>query len=445
MLELSPVEFDFERMLHKVVSVVNFRVNEKHQKLTANVDGNVPRFIVCDDQRLAQVIMNLLSNAVKFTPDMGAIRLDASMTGENDGGCELRIEVADTGIGISPEQRDKLFKAFSQAESGISREYGGTGLGLVISKRIVELMGGELRLESSSGKGSRFSFTVNVTRGGKTIRSLLAPGVNWENIRILAVDDTVETREYFTDVFGRLGVKCDTADGGAKALRMIEENGQYDICFVDWRMPVMDGIELTRRIKGTGGKKPNVVVMISAYNWSDVKDTAIEAGVDKYLLKPLLSSAIIDCVNDCLGIDIKAAGGGPDKACEFAGKHMLLVEDIEINREIIMSLLEQTGIEIDCAENGKKAVEMAEAAPDKYDLIFMDVQMPQMDGLMATRQIRSLPFTHCVEVPIIAMTADVFKDDVEKCLKAGMNGHIGKPVDIDELNKTLRRYLGADR
>ncbi|MDR0293264.1 MAG: response regulator [Oscillospiraceae bacterium] len=440
MLELSPVEFDFERMLHKVVSVINFRVNEKRQKFSVHVDGKVPRFIVGDDQRLAQVIMNLLSNAVKFTPEQGAIRLDASMTGEKNGLCELRIEVTDTGIGISAEQQDKLFRAFSQAESGISREYGGTGLGLVISKRIVELMGGELWVESEQGEGSRFIFTVRVARGKKTVRNLLSPGINWDTIRVLAVDDMEETREYFKDVFNRLRVKCDVAADGFEALQMIEDNGQYDICFIDWRMPGMDGIELTRRIKARGNGKPPVVIMISAYNWEDIKETASQAGVDKYLVKPLLSSAIMDCVNDCLGLGHKQ--DSLIDAGDFEGRHILLAEDIELNREIVLALMDGTGLKIDCAENGRTALDMVEAAPDRYDLIFMDVQMPQMDGLTATRSIRALPFNRCKEIPIIAMTADVFKDDIEKCLAAGMNDHIGKPLDITVVHEKLRRYLG---
>ncbi|MDR0465886.1 MAG: response regulator, partial [Deltaproteobacteria bacterium] len=440
MLELSPIEFDFERMLYKVVSVVNFRMNEKRLKFSVNVDGKAPRFIIGDDQRLAQVIMNLLSNAVKFTPEMGVVSLNVSLKGEEDGCCELRVEVADSGIGISREQQKKLFMAFSQAESGISRKFGGTGLGLVISKRIVELMGGELWVESELGEGARFIFTVKAERGNKTVKSLLAPGVGWDTIRILAVDDMLETREYFKDMFAHLHVRCDVAADGFEALRTIRENGAYDICFVDWRMPGMDGIELTKKIKEEDGK-PCVVVMISAYNWDEVKDLAAQAGVDKYLLKPLLSSAILDCVNDCLSKD--EAGQSASRAAdgEFAGRRILLAEDIEINREIVLSLLEGSGMEIDCAETGVEALAMMETEPEKYDLIFMDVQMPRMDGLEATRRIRALPSRHCAQIPIIALTADVFKDDIGRCLAAGMNGHIGKPLDMVEVYATLRKYL----
>jgi signal transduction histidine kinase/DNA-binding response OmpR family regulator len=439
MLELSPVEFDFERMLHKAVSVLNLRVEEKRLDFKVDIDGNLPRFIIGDDQRLAQVIMNLLSNAVKFTPEGGKIQLNASMTAEADELCELRIEVADSGIGISPEQQARLFKSFSQAESGISRDYGGSGLGLAISKRIVEMMDGEMWIESELGKGARFIFTIKAARGTSTMRSLLAPGVNWETIRILAVDDMTETLEYLKSVFDRLRVTCDTAASGEEALRIIRENGEYDVYLVDWRMPGMDGIELTKRIKSCGSGNPTVVVIISAYNWEEIKEAAAQAGVDRYLVKPLLSSAIIDCVNGCLGVE----GYESDMAIrgEFAGRRILLAEDIEINREIVQALLDGSGLEIDDAENGIEALAKTKAAPDKYDLIFMDVQMPKMDGLEATRLIRALPSPHCGKVPIIAMTANVFKDDVEKCLEAGMNDHIGKPLDKEEVYKSLRKYL----
>jgi CheY-like chemotaxis protein/two-component sensor histidine kinase len=443
-MELSLIEFNFEKMLQKVVMVLNFRMDEKQQRFSVNVDGKVPRFLISDDQRLSQVITNLLSNAVKFTPEGGNVSLGISLAGEENGVCELRIEVADSGIGISPEQKDKLFGAFEQAESSTSRKFGGTGLGLAISKRIVELMGGRIWVESELGEGARFIFTVKAERGKNNIRSLLNPGLKLENTRVLAVDDEKDIRRCFNDLFEPLGVKCDIAADGFEACRMIEQSGEYDIYFIDWRMPGMDGMELTKRIKSRTGNKPSVVIMISSVDWTVIKDEALEAGVDKYLLKPLFSSAIIDCVNECFGIDesgevFKDIGG------EFAGIRILLAEDIEINREIVISLLDGTGLIIDTAENGRIAFNMIEEAPDIYDLVFMDMQMPEMDGLEATRRIRALSVSSGRRMPIIAMTANVFKDDVEACIAAGMDDHIGKPLEINEIFDKLRKYLKRGR
>jgi CheY-like chemotaxis protein/two-component sensor histidine kinase len=439
-LELSPIEFNLDRMIQKVVTVINFRVEEKRQKFTVNVDGKLPHFIIGDDQRLTQVIVNLLSNAVKFTPEGGEIRLGISLASESDGICELRVEVTDNGIGMTVEQQEKIFQAFMQADSGISREFGGTGLGLAISKRIVELMGGEIRVESELGKGTHFNFTVKLERGTKSPLSLLTAGVTWENVRILLVDDALETREQFRDLFDSLNIKYDMAADGFEAYKMIEEHGRYDIYFIDWRMPGIDGIELTRRIKARNGDGVSMAVMITSADWESIKDNAHKAGVNKHLIKPLSSSMLIDCVNDCL-----ASGQSEDapdiKSGIFEGKKLLLAEDIEINREILLSLLGDTGLKIDCAENGREALGMIEAAPDKYNIVLMDVQMPQMDGLEATRLIRALPALRGITLPIIAMTANVFKDDIESCLAAGMDDHLGKPIDIDVMIAKLRKYL----
>ena len=440
-LELAPVEFNFEKALQKAAGVVTFRLDEKKQVLSVHVDKRIPRFVVGDDQRLVQVLTNLLSNAVKFTPESGSIRLSASLVGEVDETCELRIEVEDNGIGISPAQQERLFVAFEQAESGISRAYGGTGLGLVISRSIVELMGGRIWVESELGQGSTFLFTAKLRRGQKNPRSLLAHDVNWDTVRILAVDDMPETREQFQDIFGQLAIVCDTAVDGLEACRVIEERGEYDIYFIDWRMPGMDGIELTRFIKSRESGKRSVVIMITAMDWEQVRDEAKNAGVDRHLLKPLFSSSIIDCVNECLGITQDQEESEAFIENEFSGKRMLIAEDIDINREILIALLDGTGLLIDCAENGQEALDMLETQPGRYDIVFMDIQMPVMDGLEATRRLRVLPALHEARLPVVAMTANVFKDDVDACLAAGMDDHLGKPLDLERVLEKLRKHL----
>ena len=310
-LELSPVDYHFEDMLQNVLTMIHFRAKEKRQTLTVNIDKKIPQYVFGDDQRLAQVITNLLSNAVKFTPEEGKIHIDVSSVKESGGQCGLRVEVTDSGIGISSDKQEKLFDAFVQAESGTSRVYGGTGLGLAITKRIIKAMDGNIWVESELGKGARFIFTVDITRSSKE-----------------------------------------------------DDNNQ----------------------KNAGGK-----------------DAPVE------------------------GL--------------FDGKRLLVVEDFKINREILILLLKETGILIDCAENGKEAVEIVTADHEKYDMVFMDLQMPIMDGLEATRRIRALPARTREKLPIVAMTANVFKSDVEECAAAGMDDHIGKPIDIDKVMDVLRRYL----
>jgi len=327
--ELSPVSFIFEKMLQKAVDVVTFRMEEKRQAFHIKIDGNIPPKLTGDDQRLSQVITNLLSNSVKFTPDEGKILLEANLLSEENGVCRLEISVADTGIGIAAEQKERLFYSFEQADAGISRKYGGTGLGLSISKRIVELMGGDIYVESEPGAGSKFTFTAILQR----------------------VPDE----------------KADIASGAGER---------------------------------------------------DTPGSPARPG---------------DCVAEPAEQGLKPG--------EFAGRTILLAEDIEINREIVLALLEPSLLSIECAENGVQAVRMFESAPDKYNLILMDVQMPELDGYGATREIRALGCPESGSVPIIAMTANVFREDVEACLQAGMNGHVGKPLSLDSLLDRLRHYL----
>ena len=397
--------------------------------------------LVGDDQRLSQVITNLLSNAVKFTPEEGSIHLDSRLLSENDGICSLQISVADSGIGLTEEQKSRLFQSFEQADASTSRKYGGTGLGLVISKRIVELMDGKIWVESEPGKGSKFIFTVSLKRGSDEMKQLLDESVNWENIRIFAVDDDPEIREFFIAVSESLGIDCKVAASAEEAAGIIEKDDNYNIYFIDWKLPGMNGCEFARQMQFKT-KQKSLVTIFSAADRDIIEDEARAAGVNKFLSKPLFPSMIVDVINESIGIGKRT--GKDDKTeriDDFRGYSILLAEDVEINREIVLTLFEPTRLKIDCAENGMIAVRMFTESPDKYDMIFMDVQMPEMDGYEATRRIRSLDFPRAKTIPIIAMTANVFREDVEKCLYAGMNGHVGKPLDIDDVIDTLRKHL----
>ncbi|MCL2722349.1 MAG: response regulator [Treponema sp.] len=443
--ELSHAEFNFEKMLQRIVNVVNFRVDEKHHKFTVYIDKNIPKSLIGDDQRLAQVITNLLGNAIKFTPENGSINLNTRLLEENDGMCSLQVSISDTGIGMTSEQQKRAFSSFEQAESSTTRKYGGTGLGLAISKSIIELMGGYIGVTSEVGKGSTFTFNIKMKRGIASPHKILSSDVNLENVRIMVVDDDQDILDYFKEISCEFGVNCDTALSGDDAIKIIKEKGRYHIYFVDWKMPGMDGIQLTAELKAHQEPVKSVVIMITAAEWTEVESEAKKAGVDKFLSKPLFPSCIANVINEALGIDRQKLEDAKIKDIEnlYAGRNILLVEDVEINRDIVLALLEPTGINVDCAYNGKEAVRLFGENPDKYEIIFMDVQMPEMDGYEATSKIRVLEKQKNLNkgVPIVAMTANVFREDVERCMKAGMDSHIGKPLDFNELLEKLNIYL----
>jgi signal transduction histidine kinase/DNA-binding response OmpR family regulator len=442
--ELSLAPFDFEKMLQRVVNVISYRVGEKKQRFSVYIDREIPQMLVGDDQRLAQVITNLLGNSVKFTPEHGVIYLNTYFLGEEDGICQIKISVSDSGIGISPEQQEKLFQSFQQAESSTSRKYGGTGLGLAISKNIVEMMNGRIWVESELGKGAVFALQVNLPRSEMKEPTSADRKIDWKSIRILAVDDDEHILLDFQGIVRKFGGHCDIVGSGSEALELFRENPSYNLIFIDWHMPGMNGIELATALKGQLPLESKIhLVLVSAGDSSPVYIMAKEAGFTKFLQKPLFPSTIADIVSEYC----EAITGEVDEVVLEApevvlkGRRILLAEDVEINREIVLALLEPMDLLIDCALNGAEAVQMFSAAPEQYDFIIMDVQMPEMDGLTATKLIRALDSEKAKTVPIIAMTANVFREDVEMCLAAGMNEHIGKPIDFDEVVRALLHYL----
>jgi len=440
--DLSPAEFNFEKMIQRIVNVINFRIDEKRQNLAVHIDRHIPKTLIGDDHRIAQVITNLLGNAIKFTAEGGSIRFDARCLEEIDNMCRLQISVSDNGIGMTDEQMGRIFSSFEQAESSTTRKYGGTGLGLPISKSIAEMMGGNISVESVINKGSLFKFVFNLRRGVQLYQGLLPPDVNLGNVRVMAVDDDKDILNYFTEISNEFNIQCDTANSGEEAIKLVEKNGHYHIYFIDWKMPGMDGIKLTAELKAHHEPVKSVVVMITSAEWKEVEKEAREAGVDKFLSKPLFSSNIADIINEALGVNYDREDDVQrDINGIFSGWRLLLADDVDVNREIVKALLEPTGIDIVCAENGKEALNKFADEPYKYDLIFMDVQMPEMDGYEATRRIRALKIPQAKTIRIIAMTANVFREDIEKCMEAGMDNHIGKPVKQEEIIKKLKLYM----
>ncbi|MCL1849331.1 MAG: response regulator [Clostridiales bacterium] len=441
--DIDMVVFNFEAMLQQAANVVNFRVEEKNQEFSIYIDKAIPKNLIGDDQRLTQVLTNLLGNAVKFTPERGSIRVNTYLLAEENGVCSIKIAVTDNGIGISEEQKASLFHAFTQAESHTSRNYGGTGLGLTICKSIIELMGGEIWIESELGQGSTFTFVVHLKRG-ESQRQWISDGQGPDSdIRVLVVDDDAYILDDFQGIVQGFGLLCHTAHNGEEALRMVSQNGGYDVYFIDYKMPGMSGMELIDQLDLIHhGEIDPMMIIISFIEQSVFSDERKSGRLDRLLQKPLLPSTIANCINEYFNkrerIKEETA---KDHACVFRDRHILLVEDNEVNREILLALLEPTFISIDCAKNGAEAIDLFCGSPEKYELIFMDLQMPVMDGFEATSRIRSMESANAKNVPIIAVTANVFKEDVDKCMEAGMNDHIGKPIDYDEVIGVLQAYL----
>jgi CheY-like chemotaxis protein len=300
------------------------------------------------------------------------------------------------------------------------------------------MMNGKIWINSEPGKGSVFSFIIQVKRGEEKWQSLLHPEANWKNARILAIDDQGEGRDFFRNAGEQFMIKTDVLSSGEEALSFIKQNGTYDFCFIAGKTPVTGRIELAQRIKKEQGAK-HIILIASSMERAAVELEEKTTGLVKVLLKPLFLPVIADCLNECKGGE-KSSKEETKKNC-FEGYHILLAEDMEINREIVLAMLESTMVKIDCAENGAKAVKLFSENDRRYDIIFMDLQMPEVDGLEATRRIRALNSPQAKKVPIIAMTANVFREDIENCLKAGMNDHLGKPLDLGEVIEKLRYYL----
>ncbi|MDL2292381.1 response regulator [Acholeplasma sp. OttesenSCG-928-E16] len=435
-LELSYIWFDFEKTLQNLAEVIAFRMNEKEISFSVNFDRNLPNSIYADDQRMSQVIANFLSNAVKFTPEGGKVELKAQLLAEKDGLYTIRVSVSDTGIGISKETKSKLFQNFVQAESGTSRKYGGTGLGLSISKRIVELAKGTIGVESEVGHGSVFYF--DFTCEGKTLEKEVYSLEN-TNLNILVIDKDKAVHNFFMDFSSIYKIDCDISCSEDEGIKLLQTN-KYSIVFVSQSISNDKGIRLIKSINELD-KKTNVIYL-STLDINSIEEHNKDIIIYKVLPKPLFQTTILNMINDILGkayFEEKIVLNSDEGI--FKDYTILLAEDVEINREVFTAILESTGIKIDSVENGLLAVESFKENPNKYDLIMMDVQMPEMDGLTATKVIRNLDTEKAKTIPIIAMTANVFKEDVEKSLSAGMNDHLGKPIDYELLVQKLRKYL----
>jgi CheY-like chemotaxis protein len=413
-------------------------VKEKNIEFSFRIGRMDREYFYADQLRLNQIYINILSNAIKYTEPVGSVSVDMREEESPKDGCvRLSYRVADTGIGMSPEFMANMYQPFSRQTDSRVNSIQGTGLGLAITKQMVDLMGGTIDCQSEQGKGTTFTVILDLP-----VADRQRDNMTLDPMDVLIVDDDEVLIDTAVDTLQSLGVTADHAGSGLEAIGMIthrhHEGRDYSVVILDWKMPDIDGIETIRRIrKEVGVNTP--ILLISAYDWSDIEDAAKDAGANGFISKPLFRSKLYDKINALLGTEAKSVEPENDYS-DLEGMNILIAEDNDINWEIISAMLGMFGITTERAENGRVCVEkMTQAAEGSYALIFMDIQMPEMNGLEATRAIRKLSDPWASSIPIIAMTADAFSENVTECLNAGMNGHIAKPVDIKLVIKEIRR------
>ena len=437
-LKLSPLTFSIVETVENLVTVSQPMIKEKNIEFSFNINQMEKEYLYTDQLRLNQIYINILSNAIKYTEPGGRVSVDLRQEKSEKPGCiRLTYVISDTGIGMSPEFMENMYQPFSRQTDSRVNSIQGTGLGLAITKQMVELLGGTIDCQSEQGKGTTFTVVLDIPEADRQREDM-----QLESIDVLIVDDDEVMLQTTVDILESLGASAEQAQNGLEALGMIEHRHlsgrDYDAIIIDWKMPEIDGLETIRRIRAEIDKDIPIL-LISAYDWSDIEDKAKEAGANAFVSKPLFRSTLYDKINDLIGKE-SISTEPEDDYSDLHGLHILIAEDNDINWEIISTILTMYGITTDRAENGRICVDMmSTAAEGSYELIFMDIQMPEMNGLDATRAIRKLEDPWASSIPIIAMTADAFSENVTECLEAGMDGHIAKPVDIKLVIKEIRR------
>ncbi|MBQ6502203.1 MAG: response regulator, partial [Mogibacterium sp.] len=437
-LKLSPLTFSIVETAENLVTVSQPMIKEKNIEFSFHANKMEKENLYTDQLRLNQIYINILSNAIKYTEPGGRVSVDLRQEKSDKPGCiRMVYVVADTGIGMSPEFMANMYQPFSRQIDSRVNSIQGTGLGLAITKQMVELLGGTIECQSEQGKGTTFTVVLDIPEADRQREDM-----QLDTVDVLIVDDDETMLQITTDILESLGASAEQAQNGLEAIGMIEHRHlsgrDYDAIIIDWKMPEIDGLETIRRIRAE--IDANIpILLISAYDWSDIEDKAREAGANDFVSKPLFRSTLYDKINELIGAESKSIEPEEDYS-DLQGLHILVAEDNDINWEIISAILAMYGITTDRAENGRICVDkMRSAAKGSYELIFMDVQMPEMNGLDATRAIRKLEDPWASSIPIVAMTADAFSENVTECLNAGMNGHIAKPIDIKLVIKEIRR------
>ncbi len=446
-LEMEKINFNLDDVIKNIVSMISVKASEKNIELLNNITNDVPYALKGDPLRLGQVLINLTNNAVKFTEN-GHILLKSELAEKNADKCRIKFSVSDTGIGMTKEQMSKLFMAFSQADSSVTRRFGGTGLGLTISKHLVEMMNGKISAESEYGVGSTFSFTAEFELQTEETDKKTTDMERFKKLKVLIVDDNEMARTILKEQLASFGINAFTVDSGKAAISKIEQESiikPYDLVFMDWRMPDMDGIETAKNVyqNSTAGQQLPMIIMVTAFAREEVINKAKKIGIDSFLMKPVNQSLLFDTIMNAFEMNniesLTRKSKKDDKAditFGISGVKVLLVEDNVLNQEIATAILENAGVVVELANNGKEAAEAVQK--NNYDLILMDLQMPVMGGYEATGIIRA--DKKYKDLPIIAMTAHAMHGAKEECLAAGMNDYISKPINPGSLFSIIRKW-----
>jgi PAS domain S-box-containing protein len=441
-LMLRKEEFSFRNMLEQISSMVMSQCSDKGLKFICNLDSEVDDYYIGDDMKLKQVLINILSNAIKFTEAPGSVSMDITKIASFEDQSTIQIIIKDTGIGIDKEFLPKIFDSFAQEDISRKNKYGSTGLGMAITKNIVEMMNGTVSVESEKGKGSTFTVVLTLKNCEHEIAEVAY--INPNDMYVLVVDDDPIACEHARLLLSEAGINTDTCLGGKDALEMLEvqhaKHKPYNLVILDWKMPEMDGLSVSREIRRRYSSETTVIIL-TAYNWDEIMDEALHIGVDSFLAKPLFASNVIDefqrlARRNSMNLFMKK------NRTDLKDRRILLAEDIYINAEIMKELITIKGARIDHARNGKEVLEMFEKSPiGYYDAILMDVRMPEMDGLEAAKRICELERADAKIVPIVALTANAFDEDVQRSLQVGMRAHLSKPVEPNHLYKTLEELI----
>ena len=435
-------EFSFARLLAQVNTIISDQCGDKGIGYECCVKGAVQDYYIGDDMKLRQVMINILGNAVKFTPPGGSVKFDVETITRFNGRSTLRFIISDTGIGMSRDFLPRLFDAFSQEDSSSTSRFGSTGLGMAITKSYIDLMNGTISVESEKQKGTTFTVTVTLIDCERKSLAEEENDLRLHELCVLVIDDDPIACEHAQLVLGQVGVNCEKALSGAEGLQMAKlrhaRREPYNLILVDWRMPDMDGIETTRQIRAAVGNETPVIILTS-YNWDEIADEAKAAGVDTFVAKPLFAGTVLDEFREAFK---KKNAQRVHKKVDLKGRRVLLAEDVTVNAEIMIMVLSMREIQVEHAENGRIAVEKFEEHEEGYyDVILMDMRMPEMDGLEATRKIRAMNRADAKRIPIVALTANAFDEDVQRSMQAGLNAHLSKPVEPEILFETLEGLL----